>query len=175
MRHLEHMNKIIARDGYHGWLRVRDGVLHRLVQRQPLRAVRASRTASLGPYAWAYWTMITCNVIFPQLFWFKKVRTSIPVMFVICDPRQHRHVVRALRHHRDRAPPRLPPVELELLPPDDLVDISTFFGHVRPLLHAASCSSSATCPMVAISEVKGSRRRPILTARTATTRLIDAA
>jgi len=35
-----------------------------------------------GPYAWAYWTMITCNVLVPQLFWLKKLRTSIPVMFV---------------------------------------------------------------------------------------------
>jgi len=31
---------------------------------------------ALGPYAWAYWTMISCNVIFPQAFWFKKVRRS---------------------------------------------------------------------------------------------------
>ncbi len=38
---------------------------------------------ALGPYAWAYWTMISCNVLFPQLFWFKKVRRSIPMMFVI--------------------------------------------------------------------------------------------
>jgi hypothetical protein len=36
-----------------------------------------------GPYAWAYWSMVSCNVIFPQLFWFKKVRTSIPLMFAI--------------------------------------------------------------------------------------------
>ncbi len=36
-----------------------------------------------GPYAWAYWTMISCNVISPQLFWSKKLRTSIPVTFVI--------------------------------------------------------------------------------------------
>ncbi len=35
-----------------------------------------------GPYAWAYWTMIFCNVFVPQIFWFKKLRTSIPVMFV---------------------------------------------------------------------------------------------
>ncbi|MGA3244345.1 MAG: NrfD/PsrC family molybdoenzyme membrane anchor subunit [Bacteroidota bacterium] len=38
---------------------------------------------ALGPYAWAYWTMVSCNVIFPQLFWFKKIRRSIPFMFVI--------------------------------------------------------------------------------------------
>ena len=34
-----------------------------------------------GPYAWAYWTMISCNVISPQIFWFKWARTNIPVMF----------------------------------------------------------------------------------------------
>ncbi|MEW6651990.1 MAG: NrfD/PsrC family molybdoenzyme membrane anchor subunit, partial [Bacteroidota bacterium] len=38
---------------------------------------------ALGPYAWAYWIMVTCNVITPQLFWFKKVRRSIPIMFVV--------------------------------------------------------------------------------------------
>jgi molybdopterin-containing oxidoreductase family membrane subunit len=38
---------------------------------------------ALGPYAWAYWTMVSCNVLFTQLFWFKKIRRSIPVMFVI--------------------------------------------------------------------------------------------
>ncbi len=38
---------------------------------------------ALGPYAWAYWIMVTCNVISPQLFWVKKIRRSVPVMFVI--------------------------------------------------------------------------------------------
>jgi molybdopterin-containing oxidoreductase family membrane subunit len=38
---------------------------------------------ALGPYAWAYWIMVSCNVIFPQLFWFRKIRRSIPIMFVI--------------------------------------------------------------------------------------------
>ena len=37
---------------------------------------------AFGPYAWAYWIMITCNVVVPQMFWFKKLRTSIPVMFM---------------------------------------------------------------------------------------------
>jgi molybdopterin-containing oxidoreductase family membrane subunit len=35
-----------------------------------------------GPYAWAYWIMISCNILVPQLFWFKKLRTSIPIMFI---------------------------------------------------------------------------------------------
>jgi molybdopterin-containing oxidoreductase family membrane subunit len=38
---------------------------------------------AFGPYAWAYWIMITCNVLIPQLYWSKKMRTSVPVMFTI--------------------------------------------------------------------------------------------
>ncbi len=37
---------------------------------------------AFGPYAWAYWIMLFCNVAVPQLFWVKKLRRSIPVMFV---------------------------------------------------------------------------------------------
>lgn len=29
-----------------------------------------------GPYAWAYWTMVICNVVIPQLYWFRRFRTS---------------------------------------------------------------------------------------------------
>jgi Ni/Fe-hydrogenase subunit HybB-like protein len=38
---------------------------------------------AMGPYAWAYWIMISCNVLSPQLFWFKRIRRSIPIMLVI--------------------------------------------------------------------------------------------
>lgn len=38
---------------------------------------------AFGPYAWAYWIMVSCNVIFPQFFWFKKIRRSIPTMMII--------------------------------------------------------------------------------------------
>ena len=37
---------------------------------------------AFGPYWWSYWIMITCNVLVPQLFWFKKYRSSIAVLFV---------------------------------------------------------------------------------------------
>lgn len=36
-----------------------------------------------GPYWWAYWSMMTCNVISPQLFWIKKIRTSIVATFIL--------------------------------------------------------------------------------------------
>ncbi len=38
---------------------------------------------SSGPYAWAYWIMFSCNVITPQLFWIRKFRRSVPIMFVL--------------------------------------------------------------------------------------------
>ncbi len=37
---------------------------------------------AFGPYAWAYWIMVSCNVIVPQVFWFKKLRTHLVVMFI---------------------------------------------------------------------------------------------
>ena len=37
---------------------------------------------AFGPYAWAYWLMFSCNVFVPQIFWFKRMRRSIPVLFV---------------------------------------------------------------------------------------------
>ena len=38
---------------------------------------------ALGPYAWAYWTMITCNVIAPQFFWVKKFRRNVTLTFIL--------------------------------------------------------------------------------------------
>ena len=36
-----------------------------------------------GPYAWAFWTMFTCNVVSPHFMWFKKLRTNVVVLFLI--------------------------------------------------------------------------------------------
>jgi molybdopterin-containing oxidoreductase family membrane subunit len=36
-----------------------------------------------GPYAFQYWSLIACNVILPQLLWFKRLRTSIPILFMM--------------------------------------------------------------------------------------------
>ncbi|MCE2964007.1 MAG: NrfD/PsrC family molybdoenzyme membrane anchor subunit [Chitinophagales bacterium] len=38
---------------------------------------------AFGDYWWAYASMMTCNVLSPQLFWFKKFRRSIFVSFVM--------------------------------------------------------------------------------------------
>jgi molybdopterin-containing oxidoreductase family membrane subunit len=36
-----------------------------------------------GPYAFGFWLMMLCNVLAPQLFWWKKVRRSVGALFVI--------------------------------------------------------------------------------------------
>ncbi len=43
----------------------------------------AFKNRMAGPFAWAYWTMFACNVIAPQLLWFRRVRYSIPAVFVL--------------------------------------------------------------------------------------------
>ena len=36
-----------------------------------------------GPYAWSYWLLILCNVLAPQLIWFKRFRTNLVVLFIM--------------------------------------------------------------------------------------------
>jgi len=38
---------------------------------------------AFGPYWISTWTMIICNTVIPQVFWFKQARTSIPVLFAV--------------------------------------------------------------------------------------------
>ncbi|MBK9294069.1 MAG: polysulfide reductase NrfD [Oligoflexia bacterium] len=82
VNHLENMNKIILLTGslvgyayasefFMAWYSGNEYERYIFIQR------------AMGPYAWSYWTMISCNVLWPQLFWFKKFRRNIKVMFVI--------------------------------------------------------------------------------------------
>lgn len=38
-----------------------------------------------GPYWWAYWSMITCNVIAPQAFWFKACRRNLIIVYIVIN------------------------------------------------------------------------------------------
>ena len=39
--------------------------------------------AATGPYWWAFWALIICNSIIPQLFWIKKIRQNFVWTFII--------------------------------------------------------------------------------------------
>jgi Ni/Fe-hydrogenase subunit HybB-like protein len=38
---------------------------------------------ALGPYGWSAYLLVFCNVVAPQFFWFKKIRTSLFISFII--------------------------------------------------------------------------------------------
>jgi len=80
--HLEKMNKVILATGMMvGYAYGMEFFIAWYSGVQAEQFVFINR--AFGPYAWAYWIMVSCNVIFPQLFWFRKFRRSIPVMMVI--------------------------------------------------------------------------------------------
>jgi Ni/Fe-hydrogenase subunit HybB-like protein len=35
-----------------------------------------------GPYSGLYWVLVACNIVLPQLLWFKRVRTSALLLFI---------------------------------------------------------------------------------------------
>ena len=43
----------------------------------------AFKNRATGPYWWAYWTMISCNVLSPQLFWSRRMRTDPRVIWIV--------------------------------------------------------------------------------------------
>ena len=40
-----------------------------------------NRADIFSPYGWAYYSMMFCNVVSPQIFWFRKLRRNITVTF----------------------------------------------------------------------------------------------
>jgi len=62
-----------------------------------------------GPYAPTYWALIFCNLIFPQVLWLKKIRTSVVWLFVVAldvltGMWLERYVIVVVSLHRDFLP-----------------------------------------------------------------------
>jgi molybdopterin-containing oxidoreductase family membrane subunit len=105
-----------------------------------------------GPYWWAYWSMITCNVISPQLFWFKKIRTSITAtwilsIFVNIGMWFERFVIIVTSLHRDY----LPSSWAMFYP--TWVDVSIFIGSLG-LFFTLFLLFLRVLPAIAMAEVK---------------------
>ena len=113
----------------------------------------AFKNRALGPYAWAYWTMMACNLLFPQLFWIKKFRRSIPVMFAISITTNigmwfERFVITVTSLHRDFLPSSWDYYSPTVW--DALLYVGTF-----GLFFTLFLLFLRFVPMVAIAEVKG--------------------
>jgi Ni/Fe-hydrogenase subunit HybB-like protein len=152
IKHLELMNKIILTTGsLVGYAYGMEFFIAWYGGNEYERYVFLNRAT--GPYAWAYWTMISCNVLSPQIFWFKKARTSIPVMFVVSILVNigmwfERFVIIVTSLHRDFLPSSWGYFR------PTLVDIFTYAGTLG-LFFTAFLLFIRWIPMVAIAEVKG--------------------
>jgi molybdopterin-containing oxidoreductase family membrane subunit len=151
MNHLDNMNKIILATG----MMVGYGYAMELFMawysgNHFERFVFLNR--AFGPYAWAYWTMISCNVLLPQLFWFRKIRRSIPIMlfiviFVNVGMWFERFVIIVTSLHRDFLPS-----SWRMYTPT-LVDLGILMGSFG-LFFTLALLFTRTVPVVSMAEVK---------------------
>lgn len=105
-----------------------------------------------GPYWWAYLLMMTCNVVSPQVMWFKKIRTSILVSFIISIVVNvgmwfERFVIIVTSLHRDYLPS-----SWTMFSPT-FVDIGIFIGTIG-FFFTLFLLYARTFPVIAQAEVK---------------------
>ncbi|MEX0273880.1 MAG: molybdopterin oxidoreductase, partial [Flavobacteriaceae bacterium] len=105
-----------------------------------------------GPYWWAYFLMMTCNVVSPQVMWFKKIRTSIMASFIISIVVNvgmwfERFVIIVTSLHRDYLPS-----SWSMFSPT-FVDIGIFIGTIG-FFFVLFLLYSRTFPVIAQAEVK---------------------
>jgi molybdopterin-containing oxidoreductase family membrane subunit len=105
-----------------------------------------------GPYAWAYWLMVSCNVIWPQLLWFKAIRTNMVLVFIISIIVNigmwfERFVIITTSLHRDYLPS-----SWAMYSPT-WVEVATFIGSFG-LFFTLFLLFVRFLPAIAVSEVK---------------------
>lgn len=105
-----------------------------------------------GPYWWSYVGMMTCNVITPQLFWFKKIRKSLIATFIISifvniGMWFERFVIIVTSLHRDFLPS-----SWTMFHPT-FVDIGIFIGTIG-IFFTLFLIFARTFPVIAMSELK---------------------
>ena len=83
IRHLENMNKIIMATGL--MVGTAYGIEFFMAWYSGVQYEQfALSNRAFGNYSWAYWIMVSCNVLIPQLFWFKWCRTTPWFMVIVC-------------------------------------------------------------------------------------------
>jgi Ni/Fe-hydrogenase subunit HybB-like protein len=152
MKHLENMNKIMLATGTVVGYAYASEFFIAWYSGNPYEKFTFLNRA-FGPYWWAYTLMVSCNVISPQFFWFKKLRTSIPFMFVISLVVNvgmwfERFVIIGTSLHRDFMPSAWGYYH------PTIIDMLTFFGTFGLFL-TLFLLFLRFLPMIAVSEVKG--------------------
>jgi molybdopterin-containing oxidoreductase family membrane subunit len=110
------------------------------------------RNRMTGPYAWSYWALIFCNGLAPQLLWIKRMRTNLPVLFIVAlivgvGMWLERFVIIVTSLHRDFLPS-----SWGMYYPT-FWDFSTFFGTIGLFL-ALMFLFIRVLPMISIFEMR---------------------
>ena len=105
-----------------------------------------------GPYWWAYASMMTCNVVIPQLYWIYKIRTNIIATFILSifvniGMWFERFVIIVTSLHRDFLPS-----SWTMFSPT-FVDIGIFLGTIG-FFFVLFLMYARTFPVVAQAEMK---------------------
>jgi len=151
VRHLEVMNKVIlgmsclmgyayCMEGFTAWYSQNNYLIHTF------------KNIIGGYYGWAGWTTITCNILIPQLLWFRKCRTSYFWMILVATAVTigmwfERFVIIVISLHQDYLPS-----SWEIYKPT-IVDFGILLGSFG-LFFTLVLLFARTLPVVATTEVK---------------------
>lgn len=81
--HIEAMNKIIVLTGSIVGCAYLTELFMAWYSQVPFEQDIFFKYRIAGPYGWSYWLMMTCNVVSPQLFWFRKLRRNVTFTFIM--------------------------------------------------------------------------------------------
>lgn len=82
MEHIEVMNKVIVLTGSIVGIAYITELFISWYGQNPYEAAAFRNRWDLStPYGWSYWLMMSCNVIAPQFFWFRKLRRNLLFTF----------------------------------------------------------------------------------------------
>jgi len=106
-----------------------------------------------GPFSWAYWTMVCCNVVIPQLLWIRPLRRNIAFVFLIAIVVNigmwfERFVIIVTSLHRDF----LPSSWADYAP--TTIELATLLGSFG-LFFSCFLIFCRFIPAIAMAEVKG--------------------
>jgi Ni/Fe-hydrogenase subunit HybB-like protein len=111
------------------------------------------KARAAGPFWWAWTLMMACNVLVPQVFWFKKMRRSIPVMFlasILINVGMwfERFVIIVTSLYRDFVPSGWAYYR------PTIIDVFTYLGTLG-LFFTLFLLFIRWVPMIAVAEIKG--------------------
>jgi len=83
MRHLENMGKLMLATGLIVFYAYLIEIFFAWYSANPYERYLIFSNRMRGPYGWTYWLLLLLNGLLPQLLWFRRFRTSPPVLFAI--------------------------------------------------------------------------------------------